>query len=49
MVLSIAPVILGDGIRLFGNTKERHALTLRDVKQFDKGLVQLRYTTEQAR
>lgn len=44
IVLSIVPVILGDGIRLFGTTQKMLEYTLREVKQFDKGLVQLTYT-----
>jgi dihydrofolate reductase len=43
MVLSVAPVILGDGIRLFGQTNARIELSLRETKTFDKGLVQLMY------
>lgn len=44
IVLSIVPVVLGDGIRLFGTTHKMLEFTLREVKQFDKGLVQLIYT-----
>jgi dihydrofolate reductase len=43
IVLSVVPVILGDGIRLFGSTHGPIELSLREVKQFDKGLVQLIY------
>lgn len=46
IVLSIVPVILGDGIRLFAKTHERIELSLRQVRQFDKGLVQLIYARE---
>jgi dihydrofolate reductase len=46
IVLSIAPVILGDGIRLFGKTDAPIELSLRETKTFDKGLVQLLYTRE---
>lgn len=44
IVLSIVPVILGDGIRLFGETHKTIEFALREVRQFDKGLVQLTYT-----
>lgn len=44
MILGIVPVILGDGIRLFGKTHKPIELSLREVRQFDKGLVQLIYT-----
>ncbi len=46
IVLSIVPVILGDGIRLFGKTHKSIELSLRGVKQFDRGLVQLTYARE---
>lgn len=44
IVLSIVPVILGDGIRLFGKTHKSTEFALREVRKFDKGLVQLTYT-----
>ena len=44
IVLSIVPVILGDGIRLFGKTHKTIEFALGEVRQFDKGLVQLTYT-----
>jgi dihydrofolate reductase len=43
IVLSIVPVVLGDGIRLFGKTQKPIEFSLRDVRQFDKGLIQLTY------
>jgi dihydrofolate reductase len=46
IVLSIAPVILGDGIRLFGKTDAPIELSLREIRTFDKGLVQLLYARE---
>jgi dihydrofolate reductase len=42
-VLAIVPVILGDGIRLFGKTNGRIELSLREVREYGKGLVQLVY------
>ena len=46
IVLSIVPIILGDGIRLFGKTDAPVELALRETKTFDKGLVQMTYTRE---
>lgn len=46
IVLSIVPVILGDGIRLFGKTDTPIELSLRQTRRFDKGLVQLLYARE---
>ncbi|HEY4697567.1 MAG TPA: dihydrofolate reductase family protein [Gallionella sp.] len=43
IVLSVVPVILGDGIRLFGTTDGPIELSLLDVKRYEKGLVQLIY------
>lgn len=45
IVLSLVPVILGDGIRLFENIDRQIELTLIETKRFDKGLVQLIYKT----
>lgn len=44
-ILTIVPVILGEGIRLLDNIDQRIPLTLQEVKTFDKGLVQCIYTT----
>lgn len=43
LTLSIIPVILGDGIRLFATTETEHALTLESSRAWASGLVQLRY------
>jgi dihydrofolate reductase len=43
IVLSVVPVVLGDGIRLFGTTHAPIELSLHETRTFDKGLVQLRY------
>jgi dihydrofolate reductase len=43
IVLSLVPVILGDGIPLFRKVPQPIELSLREVKRFDKGLVQLIY------
>jgi len=42
IILSIIPVILGDGTRLFQRTVNQ-TLWLKQCKQFDTGLVQLHY------
>jgi dihydrofolate reductase len=42
-VISVVPVVLGEGVRLFERTGRRMPLALSGVKQFDKGLVQLIY------
>lgn len=44
IILTVVPVILGDGIRLFDNIHKRRSLLLTDVRRFDKGLVQLIYS-----
>ncbi len=43
IALTIAPVLLGDGIRLFDNIDKQISLLLQDVKKYDKGLVQFIY------
>ena len=43
LTISIVPVLLGKGIRLFASSPGRHQLTLESVKPFAKGLVQVRY------
>jgi dihydrofolate reductase len=42
LILFVAPVLLGAGIPLFGGTVPTEA-TLRDVKPYPSGLVELRY------
>jgi dihydrofolate reductase len=46
VTLSIIPVLLGTGIRLFGGTERR--LSLVESQSFPSGLVQLKYTAERA-
>jgi dihydrofolate reductase len=43
MTISIIPVLLGDGISLFGKLREEIKLQLRSCKSFESGLVQLQY------
>lgn len=42
-IVSVIPVILGDGVRLFHNGNPESNLRLVSSKQFDTGLVQLHY------
>lgn len=42
-IISIVPVLLGDGIRLFKDRRPEQLLALSDVKTFDTGLTQLHY------
>jgi dihydrofolate reductase len=43
LIISIIPVILGDGIPLFKNNLDMKKLELIEPKSFNKGLVQLHY------
>jgi dihydrofolate reductase len=43
MTISIVPVLLGDGVRLFGKTDGDVRLSLVRSRSFDSGLVQLEY------
>lgn len=44
IILSIVPVLLGGGTRLFQNNRPEQLLRLVSCKNFDKGLCQLHYT-----
>jgi dihydrofolate reductase len=44
LMLTLVPVFLGEGIRLFDNVHVRASCSLLDVRRFDRGLVQLVYT-----
>jgi dihydrofolate reductase len=46
LTISIIPVVLGDGIRLFGGGQPERGLVLDGTETFPSGLVQLRYRTE---
>jgi dihydrofolate reductase len=48
LTISIVPVVLGTGIRLFATSPGRHELTLETVKYYAKGLVQVRYRLGEA-
>lgn len=42
-IISIVPVLLGSGVRLFKSERPEQALELVETKTFDTGLTQLRY------
>lgn len=42
-IISVIPILLGDGIRLFKEGRSEQILKLVSTKQFDKGLTQLHY------
>ncbi|HMQ49671.1 MAG TPA: dihydrofolate reductase family protein [Saprospiraceae bacterium] len=44
-IISIIPVLLGDGVKLFQDGRPEQRLELVSVKSFEKGLVQLCYKT----
>lgn len=46
MTISIIPVLLGEGIRLFSDHFQEKKLKLTESKSFEKGLVQLHYRLE---
>jgi dihydrofolate reductase len=43
-IISIIPVFLGNGIRLFNDARPEESVTLASAVHFDSGLVQLHYT-----
>lgn len=43
-IISVIPVLLGTGIRLFDHIPQQQNLELISVKKFETGLVQLHYT-----
>jgi dihydrofolate reductase len=45
-ILSVHPVLLGDGILLFERPQPREGLRLQEVSSFESGLVQLRYAVD---
>ncbi|MDO8999174.1 MAG: dihydrofolate reductase family protein [Bacteroidota bacterium] len=42
-IISVIPILLGDGIKLFKDGRPEQKLELISTKQYDTGLVQLRY------
>lgn len=45
LIISLIPVMVGEGTRLFKDGRPYQALTLGSAKSFDTGLVQLHYNT----
>lgn len=43
LILSIHPILIGEGIALFGLEGQQNKMDLQDTKSFDSGLVQLTY------
>jgi len=43
MTISIIPVLLGEGVRLFKDGRPEQKLQLTSAKSFDTGLAQLHY------
>ena len=43
MIISIHPIILGEGIPLFSDINNQKKFTLIGIKEFSSGLVQLSY------
>ena len=48
-IVSLVPVVLGDGIPLFANAGVLESLALQDAKPFASGLVQLTYVPQSRR
>lgn len=46
MILSVHPLVLGDGISLFEGVSRQLELSLQSVQKLDEGLVQLRYAVQ---
>ncbi len=44
--ISIIPILLGDGVKLFNDGRPQQKLKLVSSKHFEKGLVQLHYLSE---
>ena len=42
-IISVIPILLGDGIKLFKDRRPEQKIELVSTKQFDKGLTQLHY------
>ena len=43
IIISVIPVLLGDGVRLFKDGRPEQKLVLKSARHFDTGLVQLHY------
>ena len=47
ITMTLLPVVLGNGIKLFGNTERTHKLTLKSSRPVGGGMVELVYTPSQ--
>lgn len=47
LIISVIPVLVGDGIRLFADGRPEQLLHLENIASYEKGLVQLHYTVVQ--
>lgn len=45
LILTIIPIILGEGLPFFDSIGEQHSLYLEDVVAFKDGIVELSYET----
>jgi dihydrofolate reductase len=45
-IISIIPILVGDGVRLFKDGRPEQKVVLKSAKSFEKGLVQLHYVNE---
>jgi len=43
LIISVIPVLVGNGVRLFNDNRPLQQVKLQSAKQFDSGLVQLHY------
>ena len=48
MIISIVPILLGEGVRLFKDHKTEQILDLHSAKSFETGLVQLHYRRKES-
>jgi len=46
LILSVIPILVGKGTRLFQDRQQLNVLQLKSEKHFDKGLVQLHYVVK---
>ncbi len=46
LIISIIPILLGDGISLFKEARSEMKLKMRNTNHFDSGLVQIHYTCD---
>ena len=47
IILTIAPVVLGKGIRLFGDLGQRHRFKMVRTERFPSGMVQIFYDRQE--